>query len=77
MSQLFLEDSMGETWNQTIVFHNWVPSDRWTSEVTNRTLGTLLRALIGKNLKRWEECLPIAKFAYNRTTHSTTDYSPF
>nr|XP_027100931.1 uncharacterized protein LOC113720173 [Coffea arabica] len=37
----------------------------------------LLRALIKKNLKSWEECLPHVEFAYNRTVHSATQYSPF
>jgi hypothetical protein len=40
-------------------------------EVVNRTLGTMLRAVLKKNLKMWEECLPHVEFAYNRTTHST------
>nr|XP_027109191.1 uncharacterized protein LOC113729063 [Coffea arabica] len=47
------------------------------TEVVNRTLGTLLRVLIKKNLKSWEECLPHVEFAYNRTVHSATHYSPF
>nr|GEX97698.1 transposon Ty3-I Gag-Pol polyprotein [Tanacetum cinerariifolium] len=34
-------------------------------EVTNRTLGSLLRALITTNLKQWEDLLPRAEFAYN------------
>ncbi|XP_071923181.1 uncharacterized protein [Coffea arabica] len=46
-------------------------------EVVNRTLGTLLRALVKKNLKSWEECLPRVEFAYNRTVHSATHYSLF
>jgi hypothetical protein len=37
----------------------------------------LLRAIIQKNLKNWEDCLPFIEFAYNRSVHSTTDYSPF
>ncbi len=53
------------------------PQTDGQTEVTNRTLGTLLRALINKNLKSWEECLPIAEFAYNRTIHSSTSLSPF
>lgn len=53
------------------------PQTDGQTEVTNRTLGSLLRALIKKNLKSWEECLPIAEFAYNRTIHSSTSLSPF
>ena len=32
--------------------------------------------LIKKNIKEWEECLPIPEYAYNRTRHSTTGKSP-
>jgi len=46
-------------------------------EVVNRTLGTLLRTVLKKNLKSWEACLPHVEFAYNRVVHSTTYYSPF
>ena len=53
------------------------PQTDGQTEVTNRTLGTLLRVLVKKNLKSWEDCIPIAEFAYNRTVHSTTGYSPF
>ena len=53
------------------------PQTDGQTEVTNRTLGALLRAIVQKNLKKWEECLPISEFAYNRTTHSTTNHSPF
>ena len=45
--------------------------------MTNRTLSALLRVLIKKNIKEWEECLPIAEFAYNRARHSTIGKSPF
>jgi hypothetical protein len=37
----------------------------------------MLRAVLKKNLKVWEECLPLVEFAYNRATHSTTKVSPF
>jgi hypothetical protein len=43
----------------------------------NRTLGTMLRVVLKKNLKVWEECLPHVEFACNRATHSTTKVSPF
>jgi hypothetical protein len=46
-------------------------------EVVNRTLSTMLRAVLKKNLKIWEEYLPHVEFAYNRAIHSTTKVSPF
>jgi hypothetical protein len=53
------------------------PQTDGQTEVVNRTLSQLLRAIIEKNLKSWEECLPFVEFAYNRTVHSTTGFSPF
>ena len=32
---------------------------------------------MGKNLKTWEDCLLFIEFAYNRTVHSSTGFSPF
>jgi hypothetical protein len=46
-------------------------------EVVNRTLSTLLWAILKSNLKLWEECLPHIEFASNRSVHSTTKLSPF
>jgi len=37
----------------------------------------MLRAVLKKNLKIWEECLPHVKIAYNRAVHSTTNFCPF
>jgi len=51
-------------------------TDRQT-EVVNRTLSSLLRAVIKKNSNSWEECLPHVEFAYNRAVHHTTQFSPF
>jgi hypothetical protein len=51
-------------------------TDRQT-EVINRTLSIMLRAILKTNIKLWEECLPHIKFAYNRSIHSTTKVSPF
>ena len=52
------------------------PQTDGQTEVVNRTLSTLLRAVIKRNLKNWEDCLPFVEFAYNRSVHSTTDHSP-
>ncbi|RZB80907.1 Transposon Ty3-G Gag-Pol polyprotein [Glycine soja] len=53
------------------------PQTDGQTEVVNRTLGTLLRTVLRKNLKTWEACLPHVAFAYNRVVHSTTNCSPF
>jgi hypothetical protein len=47
------------------------------TKVVNRTLSTMLRAVLKTNLKLWEECLPHIEFAYNRSVHSTMKVSLF
>jgi len=47
-------------------------------EVTNQTLGTLLRALISlQSKKAWDLLLPDTEFAYNRAPTRATGVSPF
>src|SRR6266508_5575751 len=53
------------------------PQTDGQTEVVNRTLSGLLRTMIKKNLKEWEECLPHVEFTYNRAVHSTTSMCPF
>ncbi|PIK38263.1 hypothetical protein BSL78_24900 [Apostichopus japonicus] len=53
------------------------PQTDGQTEVVNRTLSTLLRTTLGKNLKTWVECLPFIEFAYNRAVHSATKKTPF
>ena len=53
------------------------PQTDGQTEVVNRTLSTMLRAILKSNLKMWEECLPHIEFAYNRSLHSTTKMCPF
>ncbi|KAK1677237.1 hypothetical protein QYE76_038085, partial [Lolium multiflorum] len=53
------------------------PQTDGQTEVVNRTLSQLLRSMIKKNLKEWEECLPHVEFAYNRAVHSTMELCPF
>jgi translation initiation factor IF-1 len=53
------------------------PQTDGQTEVVNRTLFTMLRAILKDNLRLWEECLPYIEFAYNRSIHSTTKLSPF
>jgi len=60
-----------------LLFSTCHPQTDGQTKVVNRTLSQLLRVVIQKNLKSWEECLPFVEFAYNRTVHSTTSFSPF
>jgi hypothetical protein len=53
------------------------PQTDGQTEVVNRTLSTMLRAVLKQNLKMWEDCLPHIEFAYNRAMHSTTKLCPF
>ncbi|XP_042466500.1 uncharacterized protein LOC122049106, partial [Zingiber officinale] len=53
------------------------PQTDGQTEVVNRTLSFLLHAVINKNLRIWEDCLPHVEFAYNRSIHSATKFSPF
>jgi translation initiation factor IF-1 len=53
------------------------PQTDGQTEVVNRTLSTMLQAVLKDNLRLWEECLPHIEFAYNRSIHSTTKLSSF
>jgi hypothetical protein len=53
------------------------PQTDGQTEVVNRTLSTMLWAILKSNLKLWEECLPHIEFADSRSVHSTTKLSPF
>ena len=43
----------------------------------NRSLGNLLRCLIGENARTWESILPVAQFAYNNSVNRSICTSPF
>jgi len=47
------------------------------TEVTNQTLGTLLRTLIKLQSKMWDLLLPHVEFAYNKGPSNATGLSPF
>jgi len=53
------------------------PQTKGQAKVTNRTLGTLLAALINSNANVWDLLFPHAKFAYNKAPNKTTGISPF
>jgi hypothetical protein len=53
------------------------PQTDGQTEVVNMMLSTMFRAVLKKNIKMWEECLPHVELAYNRSLHSTTKMHPF
>ena len=65
---------MGTTLKFSTAFH---PQTDGQTEVTNRSLGNLLRCLVQDNTASWDELLPRAEFAYNASSHRATGYSPF
>jgi hypothetical protein len=53
------------------------PQTDGQTKVVNRTLSTMLRVVLKKNIKMWKECLPHVEFAYNHSLHSTAKLCPF
>ena len=64
----------GTTLKFSTAFH---PQTDGQTEVTNRSLGNLLRCLIQENTDTWDELLPRAEFAYNASQNHATGYSLF
>lgn len=53
------------------------PQTDGQTEVVNRSLGNMLRALVGSNIKSWESCLSQAEFAHNHAVNRSAGFSPF
>ncbi|PKI59742.1 hypothetical protein CRG98_019845 [Punica granatum] len=47
------------------------------TEVVNRSLGNLLRGLVGEHVKSWDQKLSPAEFAHNHAVNRSTGFSPF
>ncbi|KAA3477512.1 Transposon Ty3-I Gag-Pol polyprotein [Gossypium australe] len=66
--QIVMQNSLAISGGTKLLFSTTChPQTGKQTEVVNRVLSTLLRAIIRKNLKSWEECLPHIEFAYNRS----------
>ncbi|XP_033147058.1 uncharacterized protein LOC103869552 isoform X1 [Brassica rapa] len=53
------------------------PQKDGQTEVTNRSLGNMLRCLVGDNLRSWDSFLCQAEFAHNHATNRSLGFSPF
>ena len=56
------------------VYH---PQTDGQTKIINKTLGSILRTLVNKNLKDWDLKLCQAEFAYNRSPSYSTKHTPF
>ena len=65
---------LGTKLNFSTAYH---PQTDGQTEVVNRSLGNLLRCLIGENSRNWDLLLPRAEFAYNCSVNRSTGKSPF
>ena len=64
----------GTKLNFSTSFH---PQTDGQTEVVNKSIGNMLRCLVGEKIGTWDLALPQAEFAYNSSVNRSTGLSPF
>ena len=67
---------MAHARHETEILYCFSSQDYGQTEVINRSLGNLLRTLVGEHTGSWDLKLATAEFAYNKTVNRTTGKSP-
>lgn len=65
---------LGTSLDMSSAYH---PQSDGQTEVVNRSLGNLLRSLVGDNIKSWDTKLCQAEFAHNHAVNRSLGMSPF
>lgn len=60
--------------DMSIAYH---PQSDGQTEVVNRSLGNMLRCLVGDNIRTWDTVLGKAEFAHNHAVNRSTGFCPF
>jgi transposase InsO family protein len=68
------QEVLGTQLNFSTAYH---PETDGQTERMNQTLEDMLRMYVMDQQKRWEEFLPLVKFAYNNSYQSTIKMAPF
>lgn len=58
-------------------FSAYHPQTSGQTEVVKKSLGNLLRCLVGEQIRSWDTMLPTAEFAFNRSFNRSISMSPF
>lgn len=65
---------LGTSLDMSSAYH---PQTDGQTEVTNLSLGNLLRCLVGDEIKTWDSKLPSAEFAHNHSLNRSLGFCPF